>query len=117
LANTSKTIGDWCGSLNLKDVLAKLGEAECPNGPIYDAADMVADPHFQARGMFEDVETVTGVKFQVPALAPRLSETPGNTEWAGPQLGQHTVEVCRELSFTDSEIATMKENKAIGDES
>ena len=56
--------------------------------------DMVEDPHYQARGMFEEVE-VGGRPLKIPAMSPRLSGTPGGTEWPGPSVGSHNAEVLK----------------------
>lgn len=85
-------IAAWTASLDAADVLARLEEARVPAGPIYNAADMLADPHFQARELFEEVE-VDGKRIRLPALAPRLGETPGRTDWPGPALGAHNGEI------------------------
>ena len=50
------------------------------------------DPHFQARGLFEQVE-VNGKPLQLPAIVPMLSDTPGATDWPGPEVGAHNEEV------------------------
>lgn len=57
---------------------------------------MFADPHFQARGLFEQVE-INGKPLHIPAILPRLEGTPGRTEWPGPAIGSHTDEVLRDL--------------------
>ena len=85
-------IGAWAGTLDSAEVLARLAEAAVPSGPIYSVADMMHDPHFRARGLFEQVE-VNGKRLQIPALAPRLSETPGRTDWPGPETGEHNQEI------------------------
>ena len=69
-----------------------LGEADVPSGPIYSVADMLADPHFNARGLFEEVK-VNGETLKIPAMMPFLSETPGRTDWPGPTVGEHNAEV------------------------
>lgn len=110
-----KVIDDWCASLTLEEALDKLKEANCPAGPIYDAADMLRDPHFNARGMFEDIETPTGLKFKIPAMVPKLSETPGGTEWCGPQVGAHNRQVLVEyLGMTAEDIGRLQAVGAIG---
>jgi len=112
-----KVIDDWTSSLPQSEVLAKLQEAGCPAGPIYDAADMVADPHFNARGMFEEVVTTSGLNFKIPAMVPKLSETPGKTKWCGPDVGAHTREVLmEELGYTESDVVRLRSTGAIGSE-
>ena len=85
------------------DVLALLEASAVPVGPIYDAAQMMSDPHFQARGLFE--EAVSGERsYTVPAMFPRLVGTPGRTDSAGPEHSAHTHEVLRELGLDDAAI-------------
>lgn len=82
----------WTSSLTADEVLTKLEAAEVPSGPIYSVADMLADPHFNARGLFEEVQ-VNGEALKIPAIMPFLSETPGRTDWPGPPVGAHNAEV------------------------
>jgi crotonobetainyl-CoA:carnitine CoA-transferase CaiB-like acyl-CoA transferase len=89
-------ISAWTGERDSAAVLEALRKAEVPNGPIYDVADMMADPHFNARGMFESVE-VNGKPLKIPAIPPLLGETPGRTDAPGPALGAHTDEVLEGL--------------------
>jgi len=53
-AEIERVIGDWVAANDLAHVLAVLERAEVPSGKIYSAADIVADPHYQARGMVCD---------------------------------------------------------------
>lgn len=94
------TIAEWTGSLPQQECLAMLEAAGVAAGPIYSVADMMADPHYQARGMFEDVE-VHGETLKIPALCPVLADTPGRTDWPGPALGAHTDEVYAKLLGLD----------------
>jgi crotonobetainyl-CoA:carnitine CoA-transferase CaiB-like acyl-CoA transferase len=57
---------------------------------------MFRDPHFHARGLFEEV-TVDGESLKIPAILPRLGATPGRTDWPGPELGAHNLQVYGEL--------------------
>jgi crotonobetainyl-CoA:carnitine CoA-transferase CaiB-like acyl-CoA transferase len=91
-AKIDAALAAWAGSVPSADLLKKLEEARVPAGPIYSVADMFADPHYQARGLFESVDA-GGQPLKIPAIAPRLTETPGGTEWAGPPLGAHNEAV------------------------
>ena len=101
-AEVDGAITAWTSRHDAAEVLAVLEEAAVPSGPIYSVAHMFADPHFQARGLFEHVE-VDGRELRVPALMPRLADTPGGTDWAGPELGSHDHEVLREVLGLDDE--------------
>ena len=73
-------------------MLAALDEVDVPGGPIYSVADMFADPHFRARGLFQQVQ-VGGEPLDIPAMIPFLSDTPGRTDWPGPEVGAFNEEV------------------------
>ncbi len=90
----------WCSSKNASDTLEILAEANVPAGPINSIAEIVDDPHFQERGSFESVD-VGGEARVVPAVHPKLERTPGSTDWAGPDLGEHTQSVLRDWLAAD----------------
>ena len=50
-----QALADWCARHDSEDILALLEQARVPGGPIYNVEDMFADPHFNARGLFEQV--------------------------------------------------------------
>lgn len=87
-----EAIGAWTGALPAAEVLEVLDHAQVPSGPIYSVVDMLTDPHFNARGLFEEVE-VNGAPLKIPAMMPFLSETPGRTDWPGPTVGEHNADV------------------------
>jgi crotonobetainyl-CoA:carnitine CoA-transferase CaiB-like acyl-CoA transferase len=106
-------ISAWTATLTAAEVVEKLEAAQVPVGSIYTVKDMVDDPHYQARGMFEEVE-VGGRALKIPAMTPKLSGTPGGTEWPGPAVGSHSVEVLRSvLGRSDADIEALKANGTI----
>ena len=101
-------ITQWTGSMDSSTALSLLDEARVPSGPIYSVADMMVNEHFKARGLFEEVD-VNGKKLKIPAMVPKLSETPGRTEWAGPEVGAFNQEIYGGLlGLSSSEIAKLK---------
>lgn len=103
----------WTSSHDAQDILRQLEAASVPSGPIYDVADMVADPHFQARGLFEEVH-IDGEPRKIPALVPKLSDTPGGTVWPGPPVGSHNVEVFKgRLGMSDDDMASLRDTGII----
>ena len=106
-AEIDAVIEDWTGSMDASQALDLLEKARVPSGPIYNVADMLADPHFNARGLFEDVD-VNGEPLKVPAIIPKLSETPGRTDWAGPEVGAFNREIYGELlGLSDEELDSL----------
>ena len=106
-------IDDWCAGLDEAEVLATLAAAEVPSSRIYSAADMFADPQFIARQMIESARFPDGKEFKIPGIVPKLTETPGSTEWLGAALGEHTDAVLTELGYTTARIATLRGDGAI----
>ncbi|AIR87731.1 CaiB/BaiF CoA transferase family protein [Pseudomonas cremoricolorata] len=104
-------ISAWTRSHSIEQVLAELEQAEVPAGRIYSVADIVADPHYQAREMILDTTLPGGAEVKMPGIVPKLSDTPGKVNWQGPQLGQHTDAVLAELGL---DAATIERLKAAG---
>lgn len=101
-------IADWTRTRKAQELLADLHAAGVPAGLLYAPADMVADPHFRARGSLAQLDDPEVGELLVPAVAPRLSRTPGSVRWPGPRLGQHTDEVLAEAGLSDDERARLR---------
>ena len=54
-----------------------------------------------------------GKPFKMPGIMPKLSATPGGTEWIGPGLGEHTERVLAALGYPPAQIARMRADGAI----
>ncbi len=95
-----EAISSWCQNHTSAEVLQTLEESRVPAGPIYNAEDMLADPHFNERGLFEQVE-INGEQLKIPGMIPKLSDTPGETQWPGPEVGSHNEEILGEVLGLD----------------
>jgi crotonobetainyl-CoA:carnitine CoA-transferase CaiB-like acyl-CoA transferase len=91
-AEIDAAIAAWTASLDAAEVLQQLEAVSVPAGPIYSVADMMHDPHFHARGLFQEIE-IDGQPLKIPAIPPFLSATPGGTTWPGPAVGAHNREI------------------------
>lgn len=112
-AEIDALLSSWSATLPSAQALEILDAADVPAGPVNSIADMVEDPHFKARGMFETV-AVNGEERLMPAMHPRLEQTPASSRWAGPELGQHTDEVLRSwLAADDENIAAWRAQRLL----
>lgn len=80
-------MAEFCAVRSLTEVLAAFEEAQAAAAPIYDMADIAADPHYAARGSVIEVDGVT-----MQGLVAKLSETPGEVRWPGRALGADQAE-------------------------
>lgn len=109
-----QAIAEWTRRHDSKEVIRILEEVTVPVGPIYSVVDMLKDPHFQARGLFEDVDLGGGDMVKLPTLIPKLSETPGGMDWVGPALGAHNKEVFGGLlGYSDEKLKALAEEGVI----
>ena len=103
-----EAIQSWCSTQTIDAALAVLKGAEVPVSKIYSVRDMMQDPQFLARQMFEQHMFKDGSSIKLPAVTPKLSETPGSTRWIGPELGEHTDDVLKTLGYSDQEITDFR---------
>ena len=109
-----QALGAWCASHSSVHIINTLEEVRVPVGPIYSVADMMVDPQYQARGLFESVE-IDGKPLKIPAIMPRLDASPGRTDWPGLAIGSHNNEVLRGvLGLGDEQIGQLRAAGVIG---
>ena len=102
-----KALSDWCATLPAAEVVEILEKERVPVGLIYNVEDQFNDPHFHARGMFEEVD-INGKPLSIPAITPILSKTPGRTDWPGAEVGAHNDEVLKGLlGLSDEEFSAL----------
>lgn len=94
-------IGAWAATLEPKEALAVLDAAGVPSGPIYTAQDICADPQYAARNMIQKFDVSTGERtipdVGFPGIVPVLGAASLPVRTLGPDLGEHTEEICRDL--------------------
>ena len=106
-------IGEWTATHDADEVVGTLNAAQVPSGKIYSMADIARDAHYLARDMIRQVRLKDGTPLKVPGVVPKLSATPGDIEWSGPELGEHTAAVLAAQGYSASQIAGLKERRVI----
>ena len=109
-----KVIADWCAAHELAHVLRVLEEADVPSGSIYSIQDIVRDVHYQARDMIQTHTLSDGQDISLPGIVPKLTDTPGETKWLGPKLGEHTREILQAIGYSDEQLAQLRNTGVIG---
>src|SRR5690554_3277072 len=94
-------VGDWIAARNRDEVIARFEEANAAVAPVYDASDIVADPHIMAAEMLTRVpDDDLGDLLQHNVMW-RMSKTPGEVRFTGRAIGADTEAVLKELQFDD----------------
>ena len=105
-------VADWCTTLDAEAIEQACLEHDVPVGTAYDAADIVADAHVQARGDLVTVDDPVAGPVLQQAPYPRVSTVPPTAPRGAPRLGEHNDEVWGELLSPD-EYAAARESRII----
>lgn len=113
--DVNEIVRDWCGSLARDEVLARCHATDTPAAPLNDIADIFGDRQFHARRTLVAVdEPETAETVIVPAVVPRLTDTPGTIRSLGPRLGADTDAVLQELlGCTPEDVAELRRKRVI----
>jgi len=99
----------WTTTLPADAVLARLDECSIPAGLINTAPDIAADSHIAARDMIVRLAAGFGQVLPMTGIVPKLSRSPGSIRSVGPELGQHTNAVLREvLGLTEAVLDQLR---------
>ena len=95
---TTKTTSDW---------VEMLEAAGVPCGPVYDYAQMFADPQVRHRGM---VQYASDPELgEVPHIRTPIKIGEGvRVRDVAPKLGQHNAEIFGRLGMTEAEIVRLR---------
>ncbi|MFJ9089548.1 CaiB/BaiF CoA transferase family protein [Streptomyces sp. NPDC102384] len=95
-------MADWISARTLDEAMAVFEAANVAAAPVYDAEQLLADPHLTAREAYVSLpdSELGGMRVQAPV--PRFSDTPGSVGHLGPALGEHNEEIYGQLLGIDA---------------
>ena len=109
-----KLVAEWVAQRSLTDAMAVLRGADVAAAPVYDAPQLLADEHIQARGSFVKIDDPDFGPTTVQAPVVQMSETPGTIEHLGRALGADNDAVYSELlGLSAARLAELRETGVI----
>ena len=90
-----------------------LQKGKVPSGPIYDLAQVYADPHVQARQMFVEMDDPDLGIIKNIGIPLKLSLTPGRIRRRAPGLGEHTREVLLGAGYSADEVTRLADSRVV----
>ena len=107
-------VADWVSDRTRDEALSTLVDAGVAAAAVMDVRDLFEDPHVAARDMIPRVEHKQLGSVRMHGVVPRLSGSPGAIRSPGPEVGEHTDEVLRELlDISDERLAQLRADQII----
>jgi crotonobetainyl-CoA:carnitine CoA-transferase CaiB-like acyl-CoA transferase len=106
-------VGEWIAQRTRAEVLDAFAEAGAAAAPVYDAADLVEDPHVRETQMLTTIEDPDLGEVLMHNVLWRMSATPGQIRHTGRDLGADTDEVLAQLGYTADVRAELRAIEAI----
>jgi CoA:oxalate CoA-transferase len=114
LGEDSQVLEKWLEDKTVQEVVEKIGAEGVPVGHVYNIAEAIEDPHVKARGIIIEYEHPAAGKVKMPGFPVKMSETPATYRIGAPQLGEHTVEILKDiLDYCDEKIEELRKMGAV----
>lgn len=105
-------VGSWIRDRDREEVLEVFSEAGAAVAAVYDAKDIVEDPHIRATKMLIDVpDRDFGTVLQHNVMW-RMSKSPGSIQFTGRDLGEDSESILHEIGYSRDDIASLRESGA-----
>src|SRR3954462_1447934 len=105
-------IEEWTKTKTKFEAMDILNEFDIPCGPILSMKEIAEEPSLRATGTVVEVDHPKRGKYLSVGNPIKLSDSPTEVT-RSPLLGEHTEEVLKQLGYTESQIAGLREAKVI----
>jgi len=110
-----KLLAERFRALDWEEAASRLAAADAIFAPVLSYPEVVRDPQVLHNRMIEEVDHAAFGRIKVTGVPVKLAVTPGAVRRAPPALGQHTIEVLKELGYSDEEIGRLRASGAVGE--
>jgi crotonobetainyl-CoA:carnitine CoA-transferase CaiB-like acyl-CoA transferase len=111
-------LAHWTRNWEATALMQTLQQAGVPAGVVQTNQGVIEDPQLGYRGHFVYMEHVEMGRHPVQRSEFRLSRAPAEHHWPAPLLGQHTVQVCKDiLQMSEDDICALLAEGVLQDSS
>jgi crotonobetainyl-CoA:carnitine CoA-transferase CaiB-like acyl-CoA transferase len=101
-------LATWCAGQDGAEAAGRLRDAGIPAYPVLRATDLTSDARLRARGFYVELEHAKMGRDLYDGATTIFSATPARPTRAGPTIGQHTMEVLRDvLGFDEAAVVEL----------
>jgi CoA:oxalate CoA-transferase len=111
-AEINKIVGDRIRTRSRAEWIDVFNKEGVPCGPIYNLKEAFSDPQVLHQEMVLESPQPSG-NIKMPGFPVKISEVPARIRRPSPQVGEHTIEVLKELGYSDEEIGLIQNTKIV----
>lgn len=107
-------VAAWIGARTREEVVDGFTEAGAAVAPVYDAQDLVSDPHVRQTEMLTEVQDEDLGPLLMHNVMWRMSRSPGSIRFTGRAMGADTDELLvKELGLDQDEVARLRDRSVV----
>jgi len=104
----------WLMTMGKREAVAEAQRRGLLAGVVNTPEDLLSDPHYRERGVWEEIEHPVAGRFEYPGRPFIMSDTPRALARPAPLLGAHTTEVLtRLLGQSETQVDALRAAGAI----
>ncbi|NOX49793.1 MAG: CoA transferase [Gammaproteobacteria bacterium] len=106
---TGKEITKW----DRQEILNRLDAQGVPSAPLLSRLDLLEDEQIAINGTIQIYDWEGHGKIRQARPAATFEQNPGNVESAAPLMGEHSLEVFREIGYSDGDLKCLIDEGAL----